>query len=510
MRAHPIGRGNAKTAAVAFALAAVTAAAAVVGNGKILVALAPPLAALLLVAVWQMPLRISALGLLFLSLATEAQGEALKSPLYALGVALHQNLNLTIPIQALRITGIDVILAYLLLIAIVRRVRGDGRDASGVPVPRALGYAAAASLLTLFALVVYGIATHGDVNQVYWQIHQFALIPVLFFLFRLSSSSLDDQLLLGRVYVAASLVRAAMAIYVRTFVQKDFKLLATATSHADSVLFVTAVAAVLAMFLEKPTRKSLVRLLWTCPIFFWAMYANGRRLAWVELAFVLVAFYLFSPWTRLKRAVARTGVVMLPFFVVYLVVGWQSQSKLFAPAKMVRSVVESKSDRSTEERDVENFNLLETYRSSPLFGLGFGHGYIEAVKGDDISNFFAQYRYVPHNSLLGTIAFAGALGFFGIWLPVALGVFFAVRAYRRARRGVDRAAALTVIASVIVYFIQCYGDMGLVSWTGAFTIGPALVVAGKLAVGVSAWPMPRRRRPRPPGLRGGVVTKVAA
>jgi hypothetical protein len=510
MRAFAAPLESRKTVALALALAAVTAAAAVVGNGKLLIALAPPLAAAVLVAIWHLPLRVSTLGLLFASLATEAQGEPLHSPLYALGVALHQNLNLTIPVHALRITGIDLILAYLLIIALVRRVRGDARDASGVPVPRALGYAATLSLLTLAGLVVYGVATQGDGNQVYWQIHQFALIPVLFFLFRLSTRGPEDHLLLGRVYVAASLVRAGMAIYVRTFVQRDFKLLATATSHSDSVLFVTALAAVLALFLEKPDRKSLIRLVWTCPIFFWAMYANGRRLAWVELAFVLVAFYLFSPWTRIKRAVARVGLLMLPLFVVYLAVGWESQSKLFAPAKMVRSVVESKSDRSTEERDVENFNLLETYRSSPLIGLGFGHGYIEAVKGDDISNFFAQYRYVPHNSLLGTVAFAGAFGFFGIWLPVALGVFFAARAYHRAKRQLDRAAALTVIASVIVYFIQCYGDMGLVSWTGAFTIGPALVVAGKLAVGVSAWPMPRPRRLRSLAARNGGVQKVAA
>ena len=57
---------------------------------------------------------------------------------------------------------------------------------------------------------------------------------------------------------------------------------------------------------------------------------------------------------------------------------------MFEPAHLLESVVNSKADRSTETRDVENYNLMVTLRSGIFLGPGFGHEYVEAVKGDDI------------------------------------------------------------------------------------------------------------------------------
>src|SRR2546430_927627 len=107
--------------------------------------------------------------------------------------------------------------------------------------------------------------------------------------------------------------------------------------------------------------------------------------------------------------------------------------------------------------------------------------YVEKVKAVDISSIFPQYRYVPHNTVLGLLAFGGVAGLTGIILTLAVGVFLAARAHRFARSPADRAAGLTVIAAVIVYLVQSYGDMGLVSWTGTFMLAAALAVASKLA-----------------------------
>ena len=68
------------------------------------------------------------------------------------------------------------------------------------------------------------------------------------------------------------------------------------------------------------------------------------------------------------------------------------------------------------------------------------------------------------------------------------GVFFGTRAYRKSKKPNERAAALVSVASVVVYSVHCYGDMGLGTWVGVFTVAPALAVAGQLAVATGAWP----------------------
>jgi hypothetical protein len=193
-------------------------------------------------------------------------------------------------------------------------------------------------------------------------------------------------------------------------------------------------------------------------------------------------------------------VISAPLIALYLALGWSSSSRLFKPAQLVKSVVNSKADRSTETRDVENYNLMVTLRSGMLLGTGYGHEYIEAVRGDDISKIFPEYRYVPHNSYLGLLAFGGLLGYSGIVFELAMGMFLASRAFRApAASSDDRVAAFVSIAIVVIYLIQAYGDMGASSSIGIFLVAVALAYASKLVVAVGAWPgRIRSTAPAPP------------
>jgi O-antigen ligase len=165
---------------------------------------------------------------------------------------------------------------------------------------------------------------------------------------------------------------------------------------------------------------------------------------------------------------------------------------MFAPIHMLRSVLDSRTDSSSLWRDMENFNLFVTVRSNPVFGTGFGHGYIESIRLPDISEGFELWRYQPHNSILGLLAFAGILGFAAIWLIIPLGIFFGIRNYRLSQSAQDRTLALSSVCVIISYVVHCYGDMGLGTWTSVFTVGPALALIGKQAVATGAWPLQRR------------------
>jgi len=435
------------------------------------------------------PLRGASLGFLFLMLAMPAPGDASDRfrPFWApLGYLLNFNLNYTLPIPALRFTGADLLLAALLAVAIWRSATG-GPAATAQRLARPLLVSALASLCALLLLVAIGFSRGGDGQQTLWQCHQLAFLPLALALFA-ATLRIEDLPALGRVVLAAALIKAALALWVRYGLGFDADAVPTATSHGDSLLFSVGICLLAALFAEERSGRSLLRaLLLGLPLLL-AIRANNRRLAWVEVAATFATLFLLLPRTCLKRLALRSALVLLPLGALYLGAGWSSSARVFGPVARIRSIVDSDSNRSTAERDVENYNLVRNVRDRPLFGMGFGHEYTQYSAGDDLSEVFPQWRFIPHNSVLGLLAMGGLLGFFGIWQLLTVGLFLAGRAYQFARAPMQRAAALTAIGAVLAYFIQCYGDMGFVSWASVFLLAPALAMVGQIALASGAWP----------------------
>src|SRR5262249_26285817 len=140
-------------------------------------------------------------------------------------------------------------------------------------------------------------------------------------------------------------------------------------------------------------------------------------------------------------------------------------------------------------RDIENFDLVATAKARPVLGTGFGHPFDMAVP---IGLVYQLEPYVPHNSMLGMWAYMGYVGFTLIWMILALGIFYSLRAYRTAPLASDRVAALSCFCAIVVYMFHLYGDMALGTWVSLYLVPTALVVSGKLCVSLGAWPMPRR------------------
>jgi hypothetical protein len=147
---------------------------------------------------------------------------------------------------------------------------------------------------------------------------------------------------------------------------------------------------------------------------------------------------------------------------------------------ILRSVTEQK-DASSQTRDIENFNLIQTLKRHPITGSGFGHEYVEVVQGNRVDQIFAQYRFVAHNSVLWFLAIGGAMGFGAVWTFFGMAVSVSTRVLRRATLSTDRAVALGTIAAVLCYTIQAWGDMGFQSWMGTLLLGSFVGATGSLA-----------------------------
>jgi hypothetical protein len=473
-----------------------------------LIAVAPTLLA---AAAWWLvtaPLRQTALVLLFSMLVLDAPGDSSgkwQSPWHLLGHLLNSNLNLTLPVPALRFAGVDAIFALLAAVAVGRRMAGRDIDTSGAwPAPAPLVGSVFLSLGAMAVLVVTGMAQGGDFGQVLWQCHVPAMLLAMVLLFLAALRGPQDLAPLARTVVAAALVKACLAVWVRTTVALPLEALPTATSHADSMLFAGATCLLVVMAVESPGRRTVGRLLLLSPILTAGMVANNRRLVWVEIVAALMVVYFMLPRSRAKRTIQRGLVLAAPVLLLYVVVGWNSGSPIFAPVAKIRSVVDSKSDRSAEERDVENYNLIKNLQDHPFLGMGFGREYVQYTRGDDISHLFAQWRFIPHNSVLGLLAFGGVLGFTALFAFLTVGLFLAARAYRATADPSLRSACLVVISVAVVFLIQAYGDMAIVSWTGVFLLAPALAAAGKLATATGAW----RQAARPSPVPGPSVTAL--
>ena len=484
--------------AVTVLLAVVTLVAIILAGGDIVAAIAPVLVCAVICFLWVAPLRIALLVLAFAAPVLDgprlANGKV-TPPTFALGSLLLENLNKTVGVSALNFTGLDCLTGLLILVAVLRRATGSRIDRVGqIQTAWPLPIAAMISLAGVALAWAYGISRGGSTQDSLWQVQKIAYVPLLFFLFQAAVRGPSDSKRLMRAIVWAAVIRAGAAVFIAaTTAVPAGEELAVATTHADSVVFASAFAIVLASLWEGEVPGWSPRSWFALLVLAAGMVANNRRLVWVEVIGIVVTYVLISRRTRFERNLIRVLVLSLPLLVPYCLIGWNSDAAAFKPVKIIRSITDSDSDGSTKWRDLENWNLVFTVADHPVLGSGFGHEYAERWKLPDISGAYRQYRFMPHNSVLGLLASVGVVGFSLIWTLVVAGVFLAARCYRCATQPGHKALALGALGITVAYVNQCYGDIGINAWAGVFVLVPALVSVGKLAVVTGAWPARRRR-----------------
>jgi hypothetical protein len=300
----------------------------------------------------------------------------------------------------------------------------------------------------------------------------------------------------ARLLVIASCFKEVLAIVLRF----KFPDVEYTTSHSDSMIFGTTTCMLLFNLYQRWDRRSLQICALFLPLIAWGMVANDRRLVWVEIVLALVFAFAISPRTRLKTKFLRVLIWSIPVIALYVAIGYRYPHGPFKPIATLKSMEDASTDASSLWREFENFHLVTTLKNHPIWGTGWGHPYELAPGVLDTSDVYPLEPYVPHNSLVGLWAYTGYVGFTLLWALPIVGSFFAARAYRLARDPDDRTAMLTVLGAMLIYGLQCYGDIGLGTFISVFLIGPAIVIAGKLAVVLGGWPRlgvgePERRAP---------------
>lgn len=490
---------------VALGLAGLASA---IGVGAIGWVVAPICISLSVFAILRAPLRSTMLALMFLALVLENPSEQpgaaqWSTPFVYVGALMLAHFKFTIGWGP--IGGMDLALAAAIGAYFLQRKS----LAKGIQTPRPMIQLAQVTYATIAFTFLIGRLRGGEMQWAVWQVDRVIYLPTVFLLCQAAFSNPKDYLAVGKVALVASLLRATQAMWVRATVTAKLdefgeSTLPYATTHNDSMLFAAGSVMLVSLLLERAGKKERRLAYWGLPILIGGMMANHRRIVWVEIILVFFTLYLITKSNPFKRTLNRLMVASLPLIAGYVLAGWNSSSGIFKPVKVIRSAVDSSSDTSTAWRDLENFNLIFTLRGYPLTGVGYGNGFWEMWPLPAVD--YSLERYVPHNSILGIYCYGGFIGYLGITALWVAGIYFAIRAYHRSSDALQRSAALTSFGAILVYYLQCFGDMGLGSWTGVYLVAPALAVASKLTVLNGAWDgatavsrkEPRKRRWQPP------------
>ncbi len=389
-----------------------------------------------------------------------------------------------------KIRPFDLILLTILLLSSSQR---NGKSAVVAPMRQAL-------LLILGTTIVafcYGIICGGEFRYASWQTYLILSTVLLAFTVASTFRTAADFVGLSKWLIAAAVYRATMCwisyfTWGRSIVGEAGAYL---TSHDDTIGWVVSILVLIVNAVDKRSLAVTMRNIVLVVFFVGAIQWNSRRLAWVSLAMGLAVLYLLFPKGATKRRMNRIALTSIPFLCVYTAVGWGSQSPLFLPLRSL-STISTSEDASTLARNTENLGLIATANGSSFaFGTGWGRPYTYLSLKYDISS-FELWRYIPHNSILGVLAFTGVLGFAGFWLALPTAVFLHSRTARLAKDPRAKSGAIIGAAQLVVCANQLYGDMGIFDIKAMYVIAVSYAMALRLPQIAGVWdPNPAPRRP---------------
>lgn len=448
------------------------------------------------VLLWRVPLRHAVLAYVLVEQTSYILSRTLpdrdvifwRSPLEPVYRFLFMNLDTLTGIGVLRFAGCQLLYVVFLGVMALRAVTGARVDRVGRQRYAWVMLAAAMVLLVCIVwLEVLGIARGGaNVRQSLWQFQVLLAIPLLTVIFLYALRSPRDMHTFAIALTIAASAKIAIGLGYFFQARTVGYEVESITSHHDSVLFVTVAFYWLSRWVHHRTLGGFATFLAIGGWMTVGLAANNRRTAFVGLVGALFLLYLLLD-ARVRRRINVRLLWVLPFVPIYLYAGRNRGGFLFKPAALVMSI-KRQADVSAQSRDVENFNLTQAIKHNQLVGTGWGYEYPELIKAPDISHLFPQYLFIAHNSVLWLLAIGGITGFTMLMLPVVVSGYLAARSYRFARTPFEKSVASWVLAVIVCFIVQAWGDMGTQGETSALILSLAFATSAKLAHQTGAWP----------------------
>ncbi|SMF18506.1 O-antigen ligase family protein [Pseudobacteriovorax antillogorgiicola] len=190
---------------------------------------------------------------------------------------------------------------------------------------------------------------------------------------------------------------------------------------------------------------------------------NDRRTAMLGLVFIVLSFPALIEKNLLKKLLVPL-LMILPFVIMTIVgvVGFAFVSNS-AGAQLIRSYISAAPEQNLSYRSIENFNLFQGVRQSPILGQGFGSKYPIYMELPDISHAFELFDAIPHNHVFYIWVFAGPIGIGGLSLVTLIPLISAVRLSGHSSHGIIPIIGFVTFSALVLWLVYVFFDMGLLA-----------------------------------------------
>lgn len=397
-------------------------------------------------------------------------------------VPIFLNLNSTAGLQGFSFSPAEILILTGAVVAIARGAQEHSLEWPSGRLPVAYGL----YLAVVLAAEVHGLLSGGDWKTSLWELRPQLYGFVLFVMTTVLLKDRSQLLTLAIVFLASVMAKAVIGDF-RYFVtlQRTLSSSLDVLAHDDSYFLSVFVTAALVAAIWIKNRRLTVALSMSSAVALAALLANSRRAGVYAVAggvfIVLLLAFRFEP--DLRRRIGWSCVLLALVYTGLLVDGWDKQYGLEAQlVRPVRSLIDpsSRDFSSDQYRVAETANLQFTYRTSPLFGIGFGHPFYIVTPMANISQFYSLWNVIPHNTLMWVPMRMGLIGMVAFWGWIGIALLEGFGVIRTNKDPLVRAVAAFAIAAVVAELAVAYGDIQLESYRNMIFLGVLLGVLTRL------------------------------
>lgn len=342
--------------------------------------------------------------------------------------------------------------------------------------------------LVVVAAELHGILGHGDWDRSLWELRPQVYGLVTFFMAANMVQKREHLKHLAVVFFIAVAFKVGVALY-RYFVTlhgNDASYEAI-MAHEESYFFALFIFAAGAAVIwgQGLTKQLKFLMIAGAAMSLFALVVNHRRAAEISLIAGVGTVMLLAIRFDEANRTRWLGLSLVTVFAaaLFVFVYWDHTNGLTGQLiRPVRSMFypDPRDYLSNIYRVAEDGNIWLAFRSSPLFGIGFGIPMPVVYPMADISKDYPLWNYIPHNTLLWIGMRMGAIGYAAFWGLVAMAVLQACRQLAKGRDPLLNTFAAFAVAAIVAEIFQGYSDLQLDTYRNLIVFGAFLGLLQRL------------------------------
>jgi len=373
----------------------------------------------------------------------------------------------------------------MLLALIIWWVSTDRSTGERVPSGR-LVVAYTIYILVVVLAEIRGLLSGGDLNISLWELRPQAYGFVMFVLAASLVRDRNQLLRLAGIFFAAVGLKAFLGLY-RYFGTLGGSLgwRESILSHEESFFLALFLVGVVVALIWYRRWKFLLILMALSPLVGLALIENRRRVGTLALWIGLVVLALIA--VRFESTIRKHLIVVSAVLAVgasvFLVTYWDHTYGTIG--EIVRPIhsqfaPDQRDAQSDAYRLAENANLMISFQSSPLVGIGFGRPMAYVFPMADISSVYPLWNFIPHNTILWIGMRMGTVGLVAFWALIGMAILAAARQMHKRTDPLLRGVAAFAIVVIVAELVVAWGDLQLENYRNMMFLGTMLGIIDAL------------------------------